>query len=117
MQSTEELRDYCLQMPGVTEGFPFDDKVLVFKVGGKIFALSSIAETTFRVNLKCDPQRALQLREAYTAVQPGYHMNKKLWNTITPAEGLPPDMLPELVQHSYHLVKASLPKKVREQLH
>jgi len=116
MQNTEELRDYCLALPGVSEDFPFDESTLVFKVGGKMFALCSLNWSYFAVNLKCDPERAVQLRESYPAIQPGYHMHKKHWNTVRPDEGLPPGMLEELVRHSYDLILAGLPKKVQPQI-
>jgi predicted DNA-binding protein (MmcQ/YjbR family) len=111
----EEFRFYCLSKPGVEEGLPFGPDVLVFKVGGKIFALCPL-EPFDSVNLKCDPERAVQLREQYQAVLPGYHMNKKHWNTIMPGQGIADALLKEWIDHSYQLVKASLPSKTREKL-
>lgn len=112
----ETLRDYCLQKPAVTENFPFDEDVLVFKVLGKIFALISISEPD-TVNLKCDPERAIELRSTYPdAIFPGYHMNKKMWNTVSLEYGLPDKLLKELINHSYEEVVAKLPKKEREKL-
>lgn len=111
----EILRDYCLQKPHVTEAFPFDDDTLVFKVGGKMFALVSLKENS-SVNLKCDPERAVELRERFHAVQPGYHMNKLHWNTVHFNEDLDDGKLFELIDHSYELVVASLTKKLRSEL-
>ncbi|MFZ6663793.1 MmcQ/YjbR family DNA-binding protein [Peijinzhouia sedimentorum] len=111
----EFYRDYCLQKPGVTESFPFDDKVLVFKVMNKIFALADV-DLFESINLKCDPERAVELRESYPAVQPGYHMNKAHWNTISMDGSLSDQMLCELIDHSYDLIVASLPKKLKQEL-
>ncbi|RLD49686.1 MAG: MmcQ/YjbR family DNA-binding protein, partial [Bacteroidetes bacterium] len=83
----EELRNYCLSKPGVTEGFPFDETTLVFKVMDKMFALTD-THSEFSINLKCDPQKAIELREHYPTVKPGYHMNKKHWNTIWPDDSI-----------------------------
>ncbi|MBC6989823.1 MULTISPECIES: MmcQ/YjbR family DNA-binding protein [Hymenobacter] len=109
----EDFRDYCLLKPGVVEDTPFDLDTLVFKVGGKIFALTDIS-TFGSVNLKCDPERAIQLREEYDYVLPGYHMNKKHWNTILIGTGVSDRQLREWVDHSYELVLKSLPKAKRE---
>lgn len=111
----EVFREYCLGKSGVTEDFPFDQETLVFKVGGKIFALTNITDFN-SVNLKCDPERALELREHYPAIQPGYHMNKKHWNTVHFDGSISFGLLKELIDHSYTLVRQSLPKKVREAL-
>lgn len=111
----EFYRDYCLQKPGVTESFPFDDKVLVFKVMNKMFALADV-DLFESINLKCDPERAVELREQYPAVQPGYHMNKAHWNTISMDGSLSDQMLCELIDHSYNLIVASLPKKLKQEL-
>ena len=111
----EEFREYCLSKPGVTEGFPFDESTLVFKVMGKMFALTDLVDA-FALNLKCDPERAVQLREEYDAIKPGYHMNKKHWNTILVDGSMSDKLLRELTDHSYDLVVAGLPKKVREEL-
>lgn len=111
----EEFRDYCLSLKGVTEGFPFDNKTLVFKVMNKMFALTSIEE--FRsVNLKCDPELAIELREQFMAVQPGYHMSKKHWNTITVNDDVNDPKLIELTKMSYDLVVSGLTKKLKEEL-
>nr|WKN36787.1 MmcQ/YjbR family DNA-binding protein [Tunicatimonas sp. TK19036] len=111
----ESFRAYCIQKPGVTEEFPFGSETLVFKVMGKMFALTDITLFT-SVNLKCDPERAVELREQYPAVQPGYHMNKKHWNTVLMDGTLGDKVIVELVDNSYDLVVAGLPRKVRETL-
>jgi predicted DNA-binding protein (MmcQ/YjbR family) len=110
----EAFRLYCLSKPGTAEECPFGPDTLVFKVKGKIFALCSI-DAFGDVNLKCDPEKAVTLREQYEQVKPGYHMNKTHWNTVT-LEGLSKSFIHELIDHSYDLVKASLPKKTREEL-
>ena len=110
----EEFRDYCLAKNGTDEGFPFDQKTLVFKVFGKMFALTDV-DGFESINLKCDPERAVELRAQYTAVNPGYHMNKKHWNTVTVNDDLSDEQLYELIDHSYELVFQSLPKKIKEQ--
>ncbi|TGD77193.1 MmcQ/YjbR family DNA-binding protein [Hymenobacter wooponensis] len=111
----EDFRDYCLLKAGVTEETPFGPDTLVFKVGGKVFALTDI-ETFGSINLKCDPERAVELREQHEYVLPGYHMNKKHWNTVLIGTGAPLGQLRELIDHSYDLVRASLPRKQREEL-
>jgi predicted DNA-binding protein (MmcQ/YjbR family) len=111
----EVFREYCLSFPGTTEDMPFGDQTLVFKVAGKIFALTGL-EPFERINLKCDPEYAVELREQYDGVIiPGYHMNKKHWNTIQVAD-LSHDFVLELTKHSYDLVRKGLAKKVREEL-
>ncbi|NVO86429.1 MmcQ/YjbR family DNA-binding protein [Hymenobacter terrestris] len=109
----EEFRDYCLLKAGVTEETPFGPDTLVFKVGGKIFALTDL-NTFASINLKCDPERAVELREQYEYVRSGYHMNKKHWNTVLIGTGILDGLLRELIDHSYNLVRASLPRAVRE---
>jgi predicted DNA-binding protein (MmcQ/YjbR family) len=111
----EELRDYCLQKPGATESLPFGEDTLVFKVGEKIFLLTGIKEGN-RFNVKCDPELAIELRERYTEVQPGYHMNKKLWNTVYMDGALTDKQLLEMIDHSYNLILNSLPKKTRGEI-
>ncbi len=111
----EDFRAHCLKKPGFSEDFPFGPEVLVFRVGGKIFALLDV-DAFESVNLKCDPERAVELRERYEGIKPGYHMNKQHWNTVDAQGGVPGKLLLELADHSYELVKASLPKKVREGL-
>ena len=108
----ENIREYCIRKKAVTEGFPFDDSTLVFKVGGKMFALLSLEET-HSINLKCDPELALTLREQYDAVEPGYHMNKKHWNTIALDGSIPDTRIREWIDHSYDLIVESLPIKIR----
>jgi predicted DNA-binding protein (MmcQ/YjbR family) len=107
----EDFREFCLTKPEATEGTPFGEDRLVFKVGGKMFALASLDDVPPRVNLKCDPERALDLRDRYEEVQPGYHMNKKHWNTIELSGGIPEAELRRMIDHSYDLVVARLPKQ------
>ena len=99
-----KFRDYCLSKPRATEGTPFGPDTLVFKVGGKIFAITSLDETPARANLKCDPDLALELRDRYEQVRPGYHMNKKHWNTVELERGIPYGELKKMIDHSYELV-------------
>ena len=110
----ETFREYCLSKPQTTEGAPFGPDVLVFKVGGKMFALASLDEVPARVNLKCDPDLALELRDRYEQVTPGYHMNKKHWNTIEIESGIPDAELRKMIDHSYDLVVKRLPKPKRK---
>jgi predicted DNA-binding protein (MmcQ/YjbR family) len=112
----ESFRHYCLAKMGVTEGCPFGPEVLVFKVMGKMFALTAIGAEEFTINLKCDPERAIELREQHDEIQPGYHMNKQHWNTISCEGSLTDKLLYELTDHSYELVVKSLPKKVQAEL-
>ncbi len=111
----EEFREYCLSKPHVTEGFPFDETTLVFKVAGKMFALTDV-ESPFRINLKCDPETAVGLRETYPCVLPGYHMNKNHWNTVEVNGSIPDRLIYEWTDHSYHLIVSSLPKSIRNKL-
>jgi predicted DNA-binding protein (MmcQ/YjbR family) len=104
------FRECCLTKLGATEGTPFGPDVLVFKVGGKMFALAALDEVPPRVNLKCSPDLALDLRDRYEQVTPGYHMNKKHWNTVEIESGIPDIELQEMIDHSYELVTKSLPK-------
>lgn len=108
-----EFREYCLTKAGATEGTPFGADVLVFKVGGKIFALAALDEVPPRVNLKCDPDLALDLRDRYEQIKPGYHMNKKHWNTIEIEGGIPAIELRRMIDHSYELVVNNLPRAPR----
>jgi len=114
--NTEALRDYCLTRTGATESFPFGEETLVFKVGGKIFALMDTESRPTTINLKCDPERAAQLREQFSAVVPGYHMNKTHWNTVTLDGSIRSSDVQDWIDHSYALVRKSLPKAIREQL-
>ena len=111
----EYFRDYCLSKNGATESFPFDDKVLVFKVKNKIFALANIVDFE-SINLKCEPIKALELRAEYDEVKPGYHMNKQHWNTVHVKERLNLSLITELIDHSYNLVVASLSNKLKNEL-
>ena len=112
----ERFREYCLSEVAATESMPFGEGVLVFKVAGKIFALAALDEIPATVNLKCDPDLALALRDRYEQVQPGYHMNKKHWNTIEIDSGVPEAELRKMIEHSYDLVVHALPKAQRDQL-
>ena len=109
----EVFREYCLAKPQTTECMPFGDGVLVFKAGGKMFALLSLDEIPTTVNLKCDPDLAQELRDRFEQVEPGYHMNKKHWNTIEIATGLPDIQLRKMIDHSYDLVVNRLPRGKR----
>ena len=108
----ELYRQFCINKPGVTEEFPFDNRTLVFKVGGKIFVLLDI-ESFSSINLKCDPEKAIQLREHHPGVIPGYHMNKKHWNTVSCDGSIPDKLILEWTDDSYNLVLNSLPRKLR----
>ncbi len=110
----ESFREYCLSKPGATEDMPFGEDVLVFRVGGKMFALASLDEIPATANLKCDPDLALELRDRYEQVRPGYHMNKKHWNTVEIDSGIPDAELHKMIDHSYELVTKSLPKAERK---
>lgn len=112
----EEIRAYCISKAHVTESFPFDESTLVFKVHNKMFALVDIDDKEF-INLKCDPDRALRLREEFTEITPGYHMNKRLWNSVSITGFLSDDFIKELIDHSYELIWESLPRKIRDQKH
>ncbi len=111
----DAFRAHCITKPGVSEDFPFGPDVLVFRVAGKIFALMDV-NTFESVNLKCDPERAIELRERYDGVRPGYHMNKQHWNTIATDGSVPVKLILELADHSYGLIRASLTKKQRDTL-
>lgn len=108
-----DFREYCLSKKGVTEEFPFDNVTLVFKVMGKMFALTDV-DNFESVNLKCDPEKAIELRERYPAVTPGYHMNKKHWNTIINDQSIPDEIIYSLVDHSYELVSSGLTKSQKQ---
>ena len=116
----EQFRDFCLEKKGVTESFPFDENTLVFKVAGKMFALTSLKkweEGIQFLNLKCDPEYAIELRTTYESIDPGYHMSKKHWNSVRIYKGeLPYELISELITQSYNLVVKSLTKKQRETL-
>ncbi len=113
----ENFRTYCLAKPAVEETLPFGPDTLVMKVAGKVFALSGLDNPDFRLNLKCDPDRALELRERFPAIVPGWHMNKAHWNTVHVETGeLPDALVRDLIDHSYALVVSGLPKRVRSTL-
>lgn len=116
MRTYADVDHYCLSLPGAELTYPFDFETPVFKVGGKIFALYGATNDPPRINLKCDPDDAEALRAQYPAVQPGYHMNKKHWNTVVLDGSLPETLVRELIDHSYALVAASLPKRVQKSL-
>lgn len=111
----EQIREYCLSLNGVTEDMPFGDDTLVFRVMNKIFALVNL-DGESRINLKCEPGRAISLREEFSAIIPGYHMNKMHWNTLIMNGTLKKDMVTELISHSYDLIIESLPKSKKEEL-
>jgi len=112
----EQIREHCLKKKGVTEEFPFDEETPVFKVMGKIFLLASLEKIPLQINLKCDPEFAVELRERYDKVLPGYHMNKKHWNTVTIDNSISPKEVLEWIDHSYELVVNSLSKKLGDKL-
>ena len=112
----ESLREYCLRKKGVNEEFPFGDAVLVFKVKGKIFLLTRLEQSSLQFNVKCDPDVAVELREQYDAIQPGYHMNKKHWNTVLVDGRVTEKMLKQMIDESYELVVKSLLGKDRKSL-
>jgi len=112
----EAFRDCCLAKMGAAESSPFGEDTIVFKVGGKMFALAALDEIPAVVNLKCDPDLALELRDRYEQVRPGYHMNKKHWNTIELGSGVPDGEIRKMIDHSYDLVVRGLPKATREEL-
>ena len=120
MLNIEQIRDYCLKKKEVTESFPFNEDTLVFKVAGKMFLLVSLQrweQGNGFINLKCDPQWAQELRETYESIEPGYHMHKRLWNSVYAQRGeLTPAFVFELIDHSYAEVVKSLPKKLQKQL-
>lgn len=111
----EEFRDYCLEKKGVTEETPFGPDTLVYKVIGKVFALTGMDNVVFSANLKCDPDFAIELREEFDYIIPGYHMNKKHWNTVF-GSNCPNKQFKELIDHSYNLVVDGLTKKLKEEL-
>ncbi len=110
-----QIRNYCLSKAEVTEGFPFGDDTLVFKVNGKMFALVNL-EGDLSINLKCDPEKAIELREHYEGVSPGYHMNKKQWNTVMLDFSIDSALIKQWIDDSYNLVVQNMPKKDRERI-
>lgn len=111
----EALREYCLGKTNISEGFPFDENTLVFKVAGKIFAIVNIENYPLKVNLKCNPEKAIEYREVYDEITSGYHMNKKHWNTIDFEGRLSNEFLKFLIDHSYNLVVLGLTKKDKKE--
>lgn len=111
--NTEHIRLYCLSLPEVTEDLPFDENTLAFRVCGKIFALLSLNSTPLTLNLKCEPSLAVELRERYTSVRPGYHMNKAHWNTVTLDGSVPRTVVQSWVEHSWERVAAGLKRDER----
>ena len=111
----EEYREYCITKKGVTESFPFDETTLVFKVMNKMFALTGIDEFSF-INLKCDPEKAIELREVYTGVTPGYHMSKTHWNSVSTKGDIPDQIIYQWIDDSYDLIVSSLTKKLQQEL-
>ncbi len=111
----EDLRAYCLSLKGVTEDFPFDETTLVFKVADKIFCLTDL-EAPLAVNVKNDPEKNIELREEHAAIKPGYHMNKKHWNTVEIDGSLSDDMIKNLIDDSYDLIVMALPRKKQQEI-
>ena len=114
--NVENIQQNCLSFKGVTEDMPFGDSTLVFRVGGKIFALISLDENECHINLKCAPDYAIELREQYGDIIPGYHMNKKHWNTVYCERGLDDKLIRHLLQHAYQLVFDGLPKTLKAEI-
>lgn len=115
IMNIEELREYCLSLKGVTESFPFNETVLVFKVSGKMFCLTDL-EGDFSVALKNTPEKCIELREEYPAIIPGYHMNKQNWNTVNIDGSISDDMLKNLIDESYDLIVMKLTRKQKQEL-
>ena len=115
-ETVDLWRERLLAKPGATEDTPFGPEALVYKVAGKMFALIRLGETRLDMNLKCDPQEAMIIRDSFEAVTPGYHMNKKHWNTVDLLAGLETELIQGWVDDSYELVKSKLPKRVQSQL-
>jgi|SRR6266508_18585 len=111
-----ELRGSCLGRAGAIEDFPFGPEHSVFKVAGKMFAISALEREPLDVSVKCEPELAVELRNSYPAIRPGYHLNKRHWNTITLDGSIPDGLVRDLIEDSYDLVVSALPRRVREQL-
>ena len=116
MLTAEELRGRCLELPGTNEEFPFRPGLSVFKVSGKVFALVPLEDRPLRISLKCEPALAEQLRDTYAAIRPGYHLNKRHWNTVQVDGSLPDRLVLDMIEDSYDLVMAKLPKRVQSEL-
>lgn len=113
--NVEELRQYCIEKKAATESFPFDEETLVFKVMNKMFAIVPLESPHASISLKCDPDRAIELREEYEGINAGWHLNKVHWNSVN-AETVPSQLVCELIDHSYDLIVTSLTKKVQREL-
>jgi len=113
----ESIRQYCLQKKGSMEGFPFGPGTLVFKVMGKMYLLLALDASPLTFNAKCDPDEALELRERYSSIIPGYHMNKKLWNTVIVDGSISSQLIKKMIDDSYDLIVQGLPKKSQQELH
>lgn len=111
----EEYRDYCIAKKGVTEHFPFDETTLVFKVMNKMFALADVDAFRF-INLKCEPEKTVELREQYNGIKPGYHMSKVHWNSVYVNQDVPDKLIYQLIDDSYNLIVTSLTKKLQQKL-
>ena len=114
--NARELRGWCLQHEGAFEDFPFTAEHSVFKVNGKMFAISALEREPLEVSVKCEPELAVELRNSYPAIRPGYHLNKRHWNTITLDGSLPDKLVRDLIEDSYDLVVSALPKRVQKEL-
>ena len=112
----EEITEYCLNKKGVTQEFPFDEVTLVFKVMGKMFLLASLEKIPLQINIKCSPEEAVEVREKYEAVIPGYHMNKQHWNTVIIDNSIPPKNILSWIDNSYDLIVSGLKKSKKEEL-
>lgn len=116
MVNIEELREYCLSKKAVTEHFPFDETTLVFKVAGKVFLLTGIDSNPLQFNVKCKPGKAIELREKYSCVLPGYHMSKVHWNTILCDDSVSKKLIFSWIDDSYELIVLGLPKKIQKEI-
>lgn len=116
MLTPEQIKHLCLEQPGAEETFPFTDQLSVFKVGGKVFALTALGESPLTLSLKCVPEVAVKLRLEHAAITPGYHLNKQHWNTVLIDGTVPDEQIREMIEDSYDLVRAKLPKAVRMRL-
>jgi predicted DNA-binding protein (MmcQ/YjbR family) len=114
--NARELRDWCLAHEGAFEDFPFTAEHSVFKVRGKMFAISALEREPLEVSVKCEPELAVELRNSYAAIRPGYHLNKRHWNTITLDGSLPDQLVRDLIEDSYDLVVSALPKRAQKEL-
>ncbi|MBX3162853.1 MAG: MmcQ/YjbR family DNA-binding protein [Bacteroidetes bacterium] len=111
--NTEDIRNYCLLKKGTTESFPFDEDTLVFKAGGKMYLLMSISSNPVAFSIKCQPEKAVELREIYSSIYPAFHMNKTHWSTVRCDNTIPRKLILEIIDNSYALIIKSLPKKVK----